>query len=105
MTLVAHGMVPDGGVDPPAQGGTDEWMMWFQNIPAGTPMNKETYSTDFSFQVAIALENFFDVKNSVFQGMWTSDYKIKEFPISRDGGGDDQPKPVTNTNTKTNTKQ
>jgi hypothetical protein len=87
-------MVPDGGPTPPAQGGTDEWMLWFQNIPAGTSMSKETYSTDFSFQVAIALQNFFDVRNAQIQGMWSTDYKIKEFPISRDGGGDNQPKPL-----------
>src|SRR5688500_15595087 len=103
MTLVAHGMVPDGGVDPPAQGGTDEWMIWFQNIPAGTPMNKETYSTDFSFQVAIALENFFDVRSTQFQGMWATDYKVKEFPISRDGGGDEN-KPKTDSEQKQNKK-
>jgi len=93
-SLVAPGMVPDGGPTPPAQGGTDEWMLWFQNIPAGTSMSKETYSTDFSFQVAIALQNFFDVRNAQIQGMWSTDYKIKEFPISRDGGGDNQPKPL-----------
>lgn len=94
-SLVAPGMVPDGGPTAPPQGGSDEWMKWFQNIPAATPMDQLTYSTDFSFQVAIALQNFFDVRNTRFQGMWSSDYKIKEFPISRDGGGD-QP----NTNTK-----
>lgn len=88
-SLVADGMVPDGGVDPPVQGGTADWMKWFQNIPAATSMNKETYSTDFSFQVAIALENFFDVRNAQFQGMWANDFKVKEFPISRDGGGDE----------------
>lgn len=99
-SLVAPGMVPDGGPTPPTQGGSAEWMIWFQNLPAATSMNKETYSTDFSFQVAIALENFFDVRNAKFQGMWASDYKIKEYPISRDGGGD-QPKPLTNTTTKT----
>lgn len=99
-SLVAPGMVPDGGATAPAQGGSAEWMQWFQNIPAATSMNPETYSTDFSFQVAIALENFFDVKNSRFQGMWSNDYKLKEFPISRDGGGDEQPKPKTNSNTR-----
>lgn len=100
-SLVAPGMVPDGGVDPPAQGGSDEWMIWFQNLKAATPMNMETYSTDFSFQVAIALQNFFDVKNAGFQGMWASDFKLREYPVSRDGGGDDQPKPVMNMNTNT----
>ncbi len=100
-SLVAPGMVPDGGPTPPAQGGSDEWMIWFQNLPAATPMNTETYSTDFSFQVAIALQNFFDVRNAGFQGMWASDFKIKEYPVSRDGGGDDQPKPVMNMNANT----
>jgi hypothetical protein len=32
---------------------------WFQNTRCATPMNGHAYSTDFSFQVAIALENFF----------------------------------------------
>ena len=53
----------------------------------------------YNEKAKIALENFFDVKNAKFQGMWYNDYKIKEFPISRDGGGDDQPKSKSNTNT------
>lgn len=86
--LIADGMAPDGGPTPPSQGGSDEWMKWFQNIPAATPMDGKTYSTDFSFQVAIALQNFFDVKNARLQGLWSKDYKISPFPISRDGSGD-----------------
>jgi hypothetical protein len=88
-SLVADGMVPDGGPTPPPQGGTDEWMKWFQNLPAGTSMSKQAYSTDFSFQVAIALQNFFDAKNARYQGLWANDYRLKEFPISRDGGVDE----------------
>ena len=47
---------------PPKEDRT-EWMKWFQNIECGTSMDPNTYSTDFSFQVAIALQNFFNVKN------------------------------------------
>jgi hypothetical protein len=82
-SLVPDGAVPDGGPNPPAQGGTDEWMKWFQNLRCATSMDPRAYSTDFSFQVAIALENFFNVKSAREQGMWTSDYALPTKPIAR----------------------
>lgn len=82
-SLVPTGAVPDGGPTPPAQGGSPEWMKWFQNLPAGTSFDQRTYSTDFSFQVAISLQNFFDVKALTQQGAWASDYDLPRRPIAR----------------------
>ena len=82
-SLVPDGAVPDGGPRPPAQGGTDEWMKWFANIRCATSMDPRTYSTDFSFQVAIALQNFFTVRSALLQGAWASDYGLGTKPIAR----------------------
>jgi hypothetical protein len=82
-SLVPTGAVPDGGPKPPPQGGTDEWMKWFQNVRCATSMDPQTYSTDFSFQVAIALQNFFDVRSGLVQGAWASDYGLRRKPIAR----------------------
>lgn len=82
-SLVPDGAVPDGGPKPPAQGGSDEWMKWFANIRCATSMDPRTYSTDFSFQVAIALQNFFNVKSGLEQGAWASDYGLQTKPIAR----------------------
>jgi hypothetical protein len=82
-SLVPPTAVPDGQKDPPAKGGTPEWMPWFQNLRCATPMNEHTYSTDFSFQVAIALENFFNARSAIAQGAWASDYQLHRQPIAR----------------------
>lgn len=83
-SLVPVGAVPDGGPNPPAQGGSPEWMRWFQNLPAATSFDERTYSTDFSFQVAISLQNFFDVNAGRLQGAWASDYALPpRVPIAR----------------------
>lgn len=82
-SLVPDGAVPDGGQKPPAQGGTDAWMEWFQNIPCATSMDPRAYSTDFSFQVAIALTNFFTAKSAVAQGSWATEYLLPAHPIGR----------------------
>ena len=82
-SLVPAGAVPDGGPTPPAQGGSPEWMRWFQNIPAATSFDPRTYSTDYSFQVAISLQNFFDVNAARLQGAWASDYALPRVPIAR----------------------
>jgi len=81
--LVPPTSVPDGGKEPPVAGGTDEWMKWFQNLDCATSMDEEAYSTDFSFQVAIALENFFNAKNAALRGKWTTEYKANTVSISR----------------------
>lgn len=82
-SLVPDGAAPDGGPTPPAQGGSPEWMRWFQNIPAATSFDPRTYSTDYSFQVAISLQNFFDVNAARLQGAWASDYALPRVPIAR----------------------
>ena len=83
-SLVPVGAVPDGGPTPPVQGGSPEWMRWFQNLPAATSFDDRTYSTDFSFQVAISLQNFFDVNAGRLQGAWASDYALPpRVPIAR----------------------
>lgn len=82
-SLVPDGAVPDGGPNPPAQGGTPEWMKWFQNIRCATSMDPRTYSTDFSFQVAIALQNFATVHGTAEQGMWATSYLLPTKPIAR----------------------
>jgi hypothetical protein len=82
-SLVPDGAVPDGGPTPPFQGGTDEWMKWFQNLRCATSMDPRTYSTDFSFQVAIALQNFFNVKSTLEQGAWATSYSLPVKPIAR----------------------
>ena len=58
-------------------------MKWFQNLDCGTSMNDEAYSTDFSFQVAIALDNFFTAKNASLKGSWANEYKADIVPIAR----------------------
>lgn len=82
-SLVPDGAVPDGGPKPPKQGGTEAWMQWFQNIECATSMDPRAYSTDFSFQVAIALTNFFTAKSAVAQGSWASEYQLPPHPIGR----------------------
>jgi hypothetical protein len=82
-SLVPLGAAPDGGAKPPVQGGTDEWMKWFQNIDCGTSMNQTVYSTDFSFQVAIALQNFYAAKEAAQRGKFFSQYKAVPVHIRR----------------------
>lgn len=82
-SLVPPNAAPDGGQAPPVGGGGHEWMKWFQNINCGTSMNQTVYSTDFSFQVAIALENFFTAKEAAEKGSFASQYKAVQVPIRR----------------------
>jgi hypothetical protein len=82
-SLVPPSSVPDGQKDPPAQGGTPEWMKWFQNLRCATPVDERTYSTDFSFQIAIALQNFADNRSNQEQGRWASEFKLAHVPIAR----------------------
>jgi hypothetical protein len=58
-------------------------MKWFQNIPQATSMDPRAYSTDYSFQVAIALQNFFTVRSGQVQGVWASEYLLSPKPIAR----------------------
>lgn len=83
--LVPPGAAPAGGKEPPKEGGSKEWMQWFQNVPAATSMDPRVYSTDFSFQVAISLENFYEAKRRLQEGSYASDYQLDRAPIVRDG--------------------
>ena len=85
-SLVPVGAVPDGGPTPPAQGGSPQWMLWFRNLPAGTSFDERTYSTDFSFQVAISLQNFFDVKTQQQQKELEAKLKVITHLEARSGG-------------------
>ena len=49
---------------------------------------KTTYSTDFSLQVAISLENFYANKSKQLQGEWAEDFELDRTPISRGDCGD-----------------
>ena len=82
-SLVPAGAVPDGGLAPPAEGGSPEWMKWFQNTECATSTDPRAYSTDFSFQVAIALTNFYAVKSAAVQGSWSTDYLLEPEEIAR----------------------
>ncbi len=78
--------LPAGAPVPPKGGGGEVWMEWFQNYKAGNSMNPETtYSTDFSFQVAIGLENFYAAKAAQMQGEWAEEYQRIRTPIARGG--------------------
>lgn len=55
----------------PPKVGSKAWMRWFQNIPAGVPFDKGSLSTDYSLQLAQAVQNFYDWKcneGGVFDG-------------------------------------
>jgi hypothetical protein len=82
-SLVPPGSVPDGQKDPPKEGGSPEWMRWFQNLRCATSLDEKTYSTDFSFQIAIALQNFADNRSRQEQGRWDSEYKLAHVSIAR----------------------
>jgi hypothetical protein len=48
--------------NPPAPG-SDPWMRWFENHRCGERFDKKSMSTDFSLQMAIALQNFRSWRN------------------------------------------
>lgn len=84
-SLVAPSMTPAGGPVKPPLGGTKGWMKWFQNIQCATPIDEQAYSTDMSWQIAIAFQNFFGLKGQQQQGEWTKDYQQKPNVIGRGG--------------------
>ncbi|MEL7116098.1 MAG: hypothetical protein AAGP08_10975, partial [Pseudomonadota bacterium] len=77
-----NGAVPDG-FDKANFTKLDEWMFWFQNTPAATSTNSTAYSTDFSFQVAISLTNFYFAKDQNEEGHRADEYLIAPVPIAR----------------------
>lgn len=82
-SLIPPGSVPDGGPNPPVIDNMKEWMFWFQNTPAATPTNSAAYSTDFSFQVAISLTNFYMAKDAIEAGHRADEYLLAPVPIMR----------------------
>ncbi|WP_223787380.1 hypothetical protein [Marinicella meishanensis] len=77
---------PAGGQLPPLGGGGEIWMEWFQNTQCGVSMNPEvSYSTDFSFQVAIGLENFYTNQAQQLGGQWSTEYLLDKADIARGG--------------------
>lgn len=58
--------------------GSPGWMRWFRNLPCGTPFTAEgTVSMDFSLQLAISLQNFYDWKAKQ-AGLFDSEYEEEE---------------------------
>jgi hypothetical protein len=51
-------------------------MKWFQNVRCGTSMDPRSYSTDFSFQVAISLTNFYKAKEVA--GLMADQYRVAQ---------------------------
>jgi len=82
-SLVPDGAVPDGGKQPPQPKSWDEWMKWFQNVRCGTSMDPRSYSTDFSFQVAISLTNFYKAKE--IAGLMADQYRTPQGNAAPDG--------------------
>ena len=54
--------------------GSTEWMRWFQNIKCQIPFDKGALSTDYSLQLAIALQNFRSWDKTQ-GGIFAADYK------------------------------
>ena len=80
------GMVPPPTTTTPALGGTKEWMIWFQNIRAATPIDKEATSTDYSLQVQMSIANFWDWKDGSKGGCWDEEFGgAKAFRVQRGG--------------------
>ncbi len=49
--------------------GSKAWMRWFRNLPCGVPFTDgKAYSTDYSLQLAISLQNFYDWKSRTQKG-------------------------------------
>jgi len=58
--------------------GSPEWMRWFSNYECNSRFDKEAVATDFSLQMAEALQNFNDWKTTK-DGFFWKDYTIKGF--------------------------
>lgn len=71
------------GFAPSPVGGNDDWMTYFQNIPAATSKDPRAYSTDFSLQVAMSLQNFANAKKNSEEGFWSVEYGEYIHPVWR----------------------
>lgn len=89
-SLVAPGMVPAPGAQPsrlpPAEGGSEAWMKYFQNYAAATAVDPDyATSTDFSLQVGMSLTNFYAWADQQVGGEFAWEYEQIVNPISRGG--------------------
>lgn len=81
--LVPPGATVTSGFAPPPTAGTPEWMSYFVNLPAATSADPKAYSTDFSLQVAMSLQNFSDAKKKSEDGYWAVEYGTNAKTVSR----------------------
>ncbi|MFC3193794.1 hypothetical protein ACFODZ_06035 [Marinicella sediminis] len=81
--LVPPNATVTSGFAPPPGAGDDAWMEYFQNVPAATPADPRAYSTDFSLQVAMSLQNFADAKKNSEGGYWAIEFGTVAKPVSR----------------------
>ena len=58
--------------------GSPEWMRWFSNYDCNSRFDEEAVATDFSLQMAEALQNFNDWKTTK-DGFFWQNYNIKGF--------------------------
>ena len=77
MATVANGFAPTPGA------GDKEWMSFFTNVKAATSEDPRAYSTDFSLQVAMSLQNFADAKKISEEGYWAVEFGTAEKSVSR----------------------
>ena len=67
--------------------GSKQWMRWFQNVPCGTPWTKgnKTYTMDYSLQLAISFQNFYDWKSATQNGFFNPAVVAPPAPKSNSG--------------------
>ncbi|WP_395377372.1 hypothetical protein [Marinicella sp. W31] len=82
--LVPPGATVTAGFAPPPNGGTPAWMQYFKNTGAATSEDPRAYSTDFSLQVAMSLQNFANAKAKSSEGFWAVEFGTDtQQPVSR----------------------
>ena len=87
--LVAPNATLTNGFAAPPYAGSDEWMQYFKNVKAATSEAPHAYSTDFSLQVGMSLQNFADAKSRSEGGYWAVEYGTAAQTISRKPPEDD----------------
>lgn len=81
--LVPPNATVTGGFAPPPGAGNADWMKYFINVPAATSSDPRAYSTDFSLQVAMSLQNFADARKRSEGGYWAVEFGTGSQNISR----------------------
>lgn len=65
--------------------GSPEWMRWFQNNKCGVAFDKAAKSADFSLQLAMGVENYYDWAPPAQSGLFANDYQAP--PVQLDANG------------------